>query len=219
MEQITLVEDYPALIARMLVADEADLALIPVAVIPALPQAHIITDYCIGANGPVASVCIFSEVPMEEISELYLDYQSRTSVALARVLLREYWQTKVRLIDASGDDYEQQIKGTTAAIIIGDRALKQRSRSAYVYDLAAAWVDHTGLPFVFAAWVSNKPLSPAFVAAFNEANALGLQSLKEVISENEYPFYNLHTYYTQNISYDLTEDKRKGLELFLQKMG
>jgi chorismate dehydratase len=219
MEQITLVEDYPASIARMLVNDEVDLALIPVAIIPALPQAHIITDYCIGATGPVASVCIFSEVPMEQMTEVFLDYQSRTSVALARILLRDYWKKKVRFVDATGDDFRLKIKGTTAGVVIGDRALQQRNRSAYVYDLAAAWIDHTGLPFVFAAWISNKPLPPAFIAGFNEANALGLTHIKEVLAENPYDCYDLKTYYTKNISYELTENKRKGLALFLEQTG
>ncbi len=218
MKQISIVEDYPANIARMLLNDEVDLALVPVAMIPTLPQAHIITDYCIGATGPVASVCIFSEVTMDEITEVYLDYQSRTSVALARILLREYWEKNVRFINSSGDDYPMHIKNTTAGVIIGDRALRQRQHSAYIYDLSEAWIEHTGLPFVFAAWVSNKPLPPAFISDFNAANAWGLQHIAEVIAQNPYAAYDLQTYYAQNISYEFTEAKRKGLAVFLEKL-
>lgn len=217
-KQLSLVEDYPASIARMLLADAVDLALIPVAMIPVLPQAYIVTDVCIGAEGPVASVCIFSEVPMEEITEVYLDYQSRTSVNLARILLKEYWKKKVKLIDASGEDFRKEIKGTTAGVVIGDRALQQRLNAPYIYDLAAAWIAYTGLPFVFAAWVANKLLPPQFIADFNEANQMGLQHLPEVIAENPYDVYSLETYYTQNISYQLTAKKREGLQLFLSKL-
>lgn len=217
--QMSLVEDYPANIAKMLLRDEVDLALIPVAMIPALPQAHIVTDVCIGAEGPVASVCIFSEVPMEEVKEVYLDYQSRTSVALARILLQEYWKKNVRLIDASGEDYRQQLIGHTAGLVIGDRALQQRSKSAHVYDLAEAWIAHTGLPFVFAAWVANKSLPPAFITAFTEANNMGLQHIPEVIAANPFDAYDLQVYFTQNISYGLTTKKREGLALFLQKIS
>lgn len=217
-QQISLVEDYPARIAQMLLEDKVDLALIPVAAIPRLPQPHIVSEYCIGAEGPVASVCIFSEVPIQEVKNIYLDYQSRTSVNLARVLLREYWKKEVNFIDASGEDFRKKIKGTTAGVVIGDRALEQRRRSPFIYDLAEAWIDHTGLPFVFAAWVANKPLPEAFAQAFNEANAAGLQHIEEVIAEQSFTSYDLQEYYQKNISYKLTLQKRKGLELFLQKL-
>lgn len=219
MQQISLVEDYPANIARMLLQDEVDLALIPVAMIPRIPNPHIVTNYCIGAEGPVASVCIFSEVPMEQITHVYLDYQSRTSVNLAKILLREYWQKEVMLIDASGEDYRKEIRGTTAGVVIGDRALEQRLHSTFVYDLAEAWIAHTGLPFVFAAWVANKPLPAKFETQFNEANAQGLAMVDEVIASIPYDTYSLHTYYKKNISYELTTSKQEGLSLFLSKLG
>jgi len=98
---IELIEDYPANLARALQENTIDIGLVPVAVIPKLPEAHIISDYCIGATGPVASVCIFSKVPMEQIQSLYLDYQSKTSVNLARVLLKNYWNKEVLLLELS----------------------------------------------------------------------------------------------------------------------
>ncbi len=68
---------------------------------------------------------------------------------------------------------------------------------------------------MFAAWVSNKQLPPDFIAAFNEANKLGLQNIDHAVAENPYKIYDLQTYYRQNISYELTPEKRKGLEKFL----
>jgi chorismate dehydratase len=168
--------------------------------------------------GAVASVCIFSEVPMEQVERVYLDYQSRTSVNLAKVLLREYWKKEVELIDAKGEDYRHEIRGTTAGVVIGDRALRQRLLSPYIYDLGEAWMAHTRLPFVFAGWISNKPLSENFIQQFNEANALGLRHLPEVVAENHFPEFDLMTYYTEFISYDLSPQKRKGLALFLEKL-
>lgn len=218
METIDLMEDYPSRIAQMLVDNEIDVGLIPVAATLRLPEWHIISDYCIGADGPVASVCLFSQVPIEQVETVWLDYQSRTSVNLARVLLKEYWKKDVNLVNAKGDDFRSEIKGTTAGVIIGDRALEQRQKSKYIYDLAEAWKAHTGLPFVFAAWISNKALPADFKKSFNEANAEGLKQLDRVITENEFTFYNLHTYYTENISYMLDAAKRKGLELFLEKL-
>jgi chorismate dehydratase len=218
MQQMELVPDYPSNIARLLVEGTIDMGLVPVAVIPHLPQHFIVTDYCIGSNGPVASVCLFSEVPVQEIQEVLLDYQSRTSVALAKILLRDYWKITPRLTDTKAD-YRSFIKGTTAGVVIGDRALEQRPISPYLYDLGEAWKDHTGLPFVFAAWVSNKPLPADFVAAFNEANKQGVEQINRVVADNPYTVYDLHKYYTQNISYVLDAQKRKGLDTFLSLIG
>jgi chorismate dehydratase len=218
LNEIELIEDYPSKIAQMLIDDQVDVGLVPVAATLRLADWNIVTDYCIGSNGAVASVCIFSQVPMEEIETIYLDYQSRTSVNLARVLLRDYWKKEVRLIDAKGEDYREKITGTTAGVVIGDRALEQRLKSKYIYDLGEAWKDFTGLPFVFAAWIANKKLSDEFITSFNEANALGLHHLDEVIAENPFPVFDLRTYYTKCISYELNEEKRKGMEMFLERL-
>jgi len=214
MEQVEIVEEYPAKIAGMLVEGSIDVGLVPVAIIPKLHEWHIITDYCIGAEGDVASVCLFSEVPMEGIETVLLDYQSRTSVNLCKVLLKHYWKKAVVLQDAK-KDFRNHIQGATAGVVIGDRALQQRKTANYIYDLAGAWKAMTGLPFVFAAWVANKQLPEGFVKLFNQANALGLQNLQTVIAENPYEAYSLQTYYTQNISYQLTDQKRQGLAKFL----
>jgi len=213
-DRLILVEDYPANVARMLVEGSIDVGLVPVAVIPHLKEHHIISDYCIGCTGPVASVAIFSEVPIHEIQTVLLDYQSRSSVALAKVLMREYWQIHPQLSDTKSD-YRSLIKGTTAGVVIGDRALQQRKTSKYIYDLGEAWIEYTGLHFVFAAWVSNKPLPEDFINEFNAANKLGLQHIDEVVAENPFPYFDLHQYYTKHISYELTPEKRKGLEKFL----
>lgn len=218
MQEIELVPDYPAAIAGMLLNNTIDVGLVPVAIIPKLEQYHINTGYCIGCNGAVASVCIFSEVPITEIKTLLLDYQSRTSVALARLLIREYWKIDPVLKD-TGADYRSQIRGTTAGLVIGDRALEQRKKSPYIYDLGEAWKQYTGLPFVFAAWVSNKPLPPSFVTRFNAANGVGLQHIDDVVKENPYDVFNLHDYYTKYISYTLDAAKIKGLDRFLQSLG
>lgn len=214
MPEMELVEDYPAHIASMLLNDEIDVGLVPVAIIPKLKAYHIISDFCIGATAEVASVCIFSEVPLKEIKKLILDYQSRTSVVLAKILLEKYWKLDVEFVESKAD-FRNEIKDTTAAVVIGDRAFKQRQISRYHYDLAAAWIDFTGLPFVFAAWVANKKLPDTFIHQFNAANKFGLSKLEEVVSENPYQYYDLKTYYTKNISYNLDELKRNGLEKFL----
>ena len=213
-KKIELITDYPANIAARLIEGSIDVGLVPVAIIPKLREFQIITDYCIGAEGPVASVGIFSEQPLETVKNVLLDYQSKTSVNLARVLLKHYWKLNVNFLDAT-EGYQSQIKKDTAGVVIGDRAFSQRIVSPYIYDLAEAWLSFTGLPFVFAAWVANRQLPAAFIEEFNEANAYGLGRLDEVIAENRCENYDLRTYYTKNINYSFNESKLLGLETFL----
>jgi chorismate dehydratase len=219
MAEIELVKAYPAKIAQDLIEGTIDMGLVPVAVIPLLKEAHLVSNYCIGAEGDVASVCIFSQVPMDQIQKVYLDYQSRTSVQLARILLEQFWNKEVEFIKAE-EGYINQIAGSTAGVIIGDRALAARSQFSFIYDLAGAWIQHTGKPFVFATWIANKPIPAAFMEAFDKANEYGLTHLQEVIdlipvSEQ---VYDLNTYYTQNISYHFTPKKKAGMKLFLESL-
>jgi chorismate dehydratase len=215
-ESIELIEDYPANLARALEENTIDIGLVPVAVIPKLPEAHIISNYCIGATGPVASVSIFSQVPMESITSVYLDYQSKTSVNLARILLKNYWKQDVLLLEASSN-FMDLIDGSTAAVIIGDRALEKYNSYAYRYDLAEAWINYTGKPFVFATWVANKPIDEVFIANFNEANGIGLKNIDTVVEQLSHKnnSYDLHTYFTKNISYTLDAAKKEGMAQFL----
>lgn len=203
----------------MLKKGTIDLGLVPVAVLPQLPEYHIVGDFCIGAEGEVGSVCLFSEVPLDEIETVYLDYQSRSSVALLKWLMKESWGIAPVIKQAEDESYRQLITGTTAGLVIGDRALEQRKTSTYIYDLAAEWRAITGLPFVFAAWISTRELPVEFIAQFNHANSIGLERLDEIIAQHPYPTYDLKKYYTINLSYNLDERKRQGLELFVAALS
>jgi chorismate dehydratase len=213
-DEISLYTEYPARIADMLLADEIDIGLVPVSIIPRMEEYHINTAFCIGCDGPVASVCLFSEVPIQKVKKVILDYQSRTSVALAEILFEKHWKQKPVFVQA-GTDFISEINGDTAAIVIGDRALHQRKLSAYHYDLGEAWKQMTGLPFVFAAWISNKILDPDWVQRFDKANAFGLQNITEVLEQLHEKDFDLHAYYSKYLSYALNEEKIKGLRLFL----
>jgi len=214
--QIELTLDYPAAIARGLLSGKLDIGLVPVAIIPQMDEYHIVSDYCIGCDGPVASVCLFSDVPLEETETILLDYQSRTSVALTRILLNHYWNLNPVLEDAHGDEFIHRIAHKTAGLVIGDRALQQRQHSRYIYDLGEAWKDFTGLGFVFATWISNKKIDPSFLDAFNKINGIGLKLITEIISLNPYPHFDLEHYYTKNMSYLLDDNKRSGMKKFLE---
>ncbi|HEU5365669.1 MAG TPA: MqnA/MqnD/SBP family protein, partial [Hanamia sp.] len=90
--------------------------------------------------------------------------------------------------------------------------------SKYIFDLGLEWKKFTGLPFVFAAWVSNKKLDENFIKAFNEANAIGVDNLEAVIIENQESEFNLNHYYNDYINFWIDDDKKKAMELFLQNI-
>lgn len=218
--RIDLQLDIPSVCADKLQNGQADLGLVPVAVLPKLSAPHIISDYCIGSEGAVKTVCIFGDCPIEEMEAIYLDFHSRTSVALTKVLLREHWQLSPRLIPAQRG-YEEKISGKTGGLVIGDRAIGLEDRHPYVYDLGEAWEGFTGLPFVFAAWVSNRPLDPEFLQAFNAAMAQGIAEIPQLMYILPTPghHFDLNTYFTRHISYDLDDAKRKALQIFLSKIS
>ena len=216
-DDIDLVFDYPANVAEMLLNNQADIGLVPVAVLPGMKEYFFVSDYCIGATGPVASVCLFSEVPVNEINQVLLDYQSRTSVALLKILLADYWKISPELVNTS-EGFQDNIRGNTSGLIIGDRALIQQKKSTYVYDLAEAWLDFTGLPFVFATWIANKQLPAAFLKSFNNATREGLKHLEEISAAQAVDYVDLYTYYSRNINYIFDLQKRKGMEFFLKKI-
>jgi chorismate dehydratase len=210
--------DIPALCASKLSSDLADIGLIPVAAIADVPNAQIISDYCIASSGKVRTVVLLSNVPLPEIKNIVLDYQSRTSVQLVRVLAQYYWKINPVWIQGQQGYIESKEDKYTAVVVIGDRVWEAGKRFDYCYDLGEAWKDFTGFDFVFACWIANKPVDIEIVSEFNRALAYGLLHLREVIEECEksYPDYQLNEYFYKNISFVFDESKRSGLELFFK---
>lgn len=220
IDVIDLQLDYPSVCAKKLIKKEVDLALVPVVVIPKLENAHIISDYCIGANGAVDTVCLYSDVPINHIRSITLDYQSETSVALLKILLKEYWMLDPELKEAK-IDFEQGINGRDAALVIGDRAFSLNKKHQYIYDLSFIWRDLTGLPFVFAVWVANKELPEDFILTFNKALQEGLSNIENNSYQQEGSYRycdDIQDYLGNKISYVLDARKLEAMQLFLAKI-
>jgi len=220
-DQIELEMDIPSVCASKLISGKVDIGLVPVAILPELKEYHLLTDYCIGANGNVNSVVLVSQVPMTEIEKVVMDYQSRTSVMLARVLAEHFWKISPDWIQGK-DGYEETISKKTAGIIIGDRALILKDQFKYVYDLSGEWKKFTGLPFVFACWVSNKPISKEFTADLNKAAHSGISNIPEVLEmygSGSIDPEVAERYLTENIDYHFDADKKIALQLFLRYIG
>lgn len=209
MDQIDLSVDYPSACAQKVIDDEADIGIIPTAALLSLPEYYINTDFCIGTEGAVDSVFIFSTKPIEEVDTLKLDKQSRTSNGLARVLLKNYWKKDVRLIT---DDAET----ADAYVLIGDRTFGKKNSVPFVYDLGQEWFNFTGLPFAFALWVSNKRLPDRFVRDFNAALAYGVAHAADVIvGLPKFEGFDYQKYLTQHLDFHLTDRKREAVRRYL----
>jgi chorismate dehydratase len=209
LQQIDLSLDIPADCAAKVINGQVDVGLIPVAAIPQVHNANIISDYCIGSVGAVNSVFIFSDVPVQEIRTVLLDSHSRTSNNLAKVLLKFYYKLDV----SYSTDPEAK---TDAIVLIGDRTFGKKDQYAFAYDMGQEWMNFTGLPFVYAAWVANKEIPPAFVSAFNKALKLGLDNRAALLKELPVnPLFDLDDYLMHKLDFDLTDKKREALKLFL----
>lgn len=209
LDQIDLSLDIPTDCAAKLIDGQVDIGLIPVAAIPDVPNAHIIADYCIGSVGAVNSVFIFSKVPVAEISTVKLDLHSRTSNNLAKVLLKFHFK---KAVTYTTDPQAE----TDAIVLIGDRTFGKKEEFAYAYDMGQEWLNFTGLPFVYAAWVANKPVPQAFINDFNEALAFGLSQRKLLLQElPKLANFDLEDYLLHKLDFELTDKKREALDLFL----
>ncbi len=217
--EVELVLDYPANLVRLLQSNQIDIGLIPVGALPSLGEYQIISDYCIGTEGEVASVAVFSEVPMEEIDTVLLDYQSRTSVMLCKILFEKHWKKKVQFIDAKDESYIDSIRGNVAGLVIGDRALKLRNSFNFKFDLGSGWKEMTGLPFVFAVWVATSKVQPEFSEKCSKAFQLGIDRISVIVEKHAIQEFNLFDYFTKNISYTLDAGKKEGLKSFLSYIG
>jgi chorismate dehydratase len=219
LKNIELALDVPSVCAAKLISGRADLGLVPVAAIPLINNAQIVSDFCIGADGKVQSVLLISRKPLAEINKIYLDLESLTSVGLAKVLAREYWKIQPQWeslsIDLSFDDIE-------AAVLIGDKTFSLPEGFTYIYDLAAEWKSFTGLPFVFACWVVNRKLWPEQEKDLNDALAFGVAHINQAADENHIvpvTKVQLLNYLRFSVSYNFNQNKKIALKLFLEKLS
>lgn len=222
-KKVALETDHPSECAAKLIDNRADVGLIPVGALPLLKEYHIISDYCIGANGNVRTVLLLSNSPFEEINTVYLDYRSRSSVNLVKVLAANFWKKDFNWMDtARGFDFEG-IKPHEAVVLIGDQCFEFEKSFRYTVDLAGAWKNFTGLPFVFACWASNKELDPEFIDDFNKALSPGVNNIDAVVEKfgktGKIRDGDLKKYLTENIDFKFNSEKREALKLFLEYMS
>lgn len=214
-----LVLDLPSRLADRLADGELDVALIPSVEFLRSRELVIVSDACIACHGPVRSVRLLLRKPAAEIRSLALDEGSRTSAALAQVLLAEAHGVRPELrplpIDA---DYSRV--DADAVLIIGDRAMEvDLSAYAQVWDLGEHWNHINHLPFVFAMWVTTRPFaSTPLATALQDCRDQGLRNLSEIVA-SEAAQYDLtdddcRNYFENQLYFHLGQRELAGLELF-----
>lgn len=211
--------DHPSDCAAKLIEGKSDLGLIPVASIPLLKEHHIISDYCIGADGKVRTVQIMSNSAFENADKVFLDYRSRTSVNLIKVIAGKFWKRDFTWVETTRDFDFAKIGTNEAVVLIGDQCFEFENRYKYKIDLAEEWKKFTGLPFVFACWTSNKSLPAEFIEDFNNALSVGVRNI-DLVTERfgisgSITGMELRKYLTENIDFCLDDKKKQALNLFL----
>jgi len=222
-KKIILTTENPADCAAKLISGQVDIGLIPVAALPAMKEYYIITDYCLGAYGKVRTVMLLSNCPFEKIKTINLDYRSRSSVNLARILAKNSWKKEFLWKNTSEQFDFTRIPENEAVVLIGDRCFEFENKFRYKIDLAEEWYKFTGLPFAFACWTANKKLNKKFLEEFNVALGTGVMNIPAVVEKygktGTIRGEDLYIYLTKNMNFDLNSDKRKAIDLFLEMMS
>lgn len=206
----------PSECTKNYVEGRADLALLPAAAVPSLKSTDVITEYCIGAVGPVRTVVLLSDGPVSEVRRVFLDPHSQTSVQLVGYLAAHRW--KIAPEWYSLDDYEQlrHAQEGDAFLLIGDKVFDHEEKFRYKYDLAAEWQAATKLPFAFAVWVARKGTPYEVIESLQHALTFGLEHTYEAIPEAGFDKkpYDAYEYLTRNIDYIFDNQKRRALQKF-----
>ncbi len=212
--------DVPSASAQKIIQHKADIGLIPVALLKSLKDIHIITDYCIGAVGSVKSVVLLSHKPLPEITNVSLDYDSFTSVNLVKVLAKHYWKIEP-IWEKQTESGREVLKKHESIVVIGDKTFELLNKYEFCYDLSEEWNKFTGLPFVFACWVSVSIISDSFINSFSRAIEYGIGHINDSVKgipDGRYPNVDITEYLTKQISYKFDEKKKEALKLFLNLM-
>jgi len=229
--EVTL--EHPAPLARRLAAGEFDTGLVPVGEVFRRPGYVIVDGIAIACHGPVYSVLLAHRGPLRDMREVVVDASSGTSALLLRVLLERRFGLKpayrVEPLASRRSDADAQM-------LIGDQAIRFRAAASLrdgnpdrrcgremtgrpwqILDLGQAWLDWTGLPFVFAVWAvhDNYPDIHGLAAKLTAARDAGLAHIEAIIArETEGDVAFRRRYFAENVRYGLGSREKEAVLLF-----
>lgn len=212
--------DAPSRCSDLLTAGEIDLGMIPSIEFARAVDYRIVPGLAIGSHGPVASVAMFTKVPVDRIRTIAADTSSRTSVALLRVLCARRFHIAPEFHPMAPDP-EAMLARADAALIIGDPALflDHESMGVAKVDLGAEWSDMTGLPFVWAFWAGHRDaIDRETIARLQRARDLGVahtDEIGEAYCAGDPPRMRIaRDYLRDNMRYGLGDAERRALETY-----
>jgi chorismate dehydratase len=211
----------PAGCADMVSSGAADIGIIPSFELIGR-EFGIVPGVGIACRGAVRTILLISRPPANGIRTLAVDASSRTSVALARIVLARRYGVEPAVVKRP-PDLASMLGEADAALIIGDPALRidPESTPFHVYDLGSEWMEMTGLPMVFAVWAGPREfVTPQVAAAFQDSCAYGLRSLDRIVAEEAsargFATDLVRRYLGEHIVFELGALERQGMELFLR---
>ncbi|MBS1724667.1 MAG: menaquinone biosynthesis protein [Armatimonadetes bacterium] len=229
---VEVVYDVPSRLPAMLDRGEVDAILVSSHYFLTQPGLRAAPGPCIGSDGPVMSVRLFSKVPFRDMKTLALDSSSMTSSALARLILERRYGVNPAWTTLA-PDLGAMLESNDAALLIGDAGMAVEADGLEVMDLGEEWTNWTGLPFVWALWVGRDGLGPDLAAKLVLArNSVSLgrdavgpssdvaervvaaSSVRSGLAESL-----VHRYLTDVMVYNMDERAQKGLERFRSELG
>jgi chorismate dehydratase len=213
--------DVPSVCADLLRRGDIDLGLIPSIEYLQSDDYRFVPGVGIGSRGPVASVALFSRVPVSEIRQVALDTSSRTSVALIKVLCHHRFSIDPEFVP-HGPDLAAMTRDSDAALLIGDPALEADPEALGLrkIDLGQEWTAMTALPFVYAAWTGRAGAIDADgIRALQAAQTEGERSTDAIAAEyargDAATASRAAAYLRDNVKYGLGPEEAAGLQMFL----
>ena len=213
----------PSALADMLKNGELDFALIPAIEYQRIPDLKIVPGFSIAAAGEVKTVLMFSDKLVEGINKVAVDFRSRTSVALLKILFKKKFGRNIETVEEEGS-FEipaTMLGNADAALLIGDEAFLVDLEKFRVMDLSKEWFDLTGKPFVFAILCVREGVNiDEAIKYLTEAKAVGFENIISIcddatdkigLSDEECRDYLLH-----RIRYELSEEDVEGMKLFFE---
>lgn len=216
-----IMDNAPARSAELLREKRVDAALVPVIEYQRIADVLLVPDVCVGASERVRSVCLVTKgEDLADVKTVSLDVSSKTSVALTKIIFREFYSVEPKFKD-SRPNLERMLAESDCALLIGDPALSIDESIYRKFDLAETWRKFTGFGFVFAMWMAHA--AKAGIARkidFAAARDEGLSHLDEIVSNYESTVSlsrdEFKKYLSKNISYSVSSSMKEGLELYFR---
>jgi predicted solute-binding protein len=212
-DRVTLCES--ARLADLMCRRQFDVSLVPVAEILLHDQYDIVDGIAIAGRGAVKSVFLAHREPIEKVKRVAVDPASRTSAWLVRVILKYKYRVEPEFYPLTT---APKLSDHEAMMLFGDGAIWYRHRNGHdcLLDLGQAWMELTGLPFVFAVWAAQRgAANDELVALLRKAKADGLAHIEEIVQESTEATPEFRReYLTRNVCFDLGESEKAGLRKF-----